>query len=80
MALMGSSLSSAQEKALLERFDQIVLMLDGDAVGRAASRSIAARLSRRCTVTVASVPDGSQPDQLPLSAIQQLVKQADAQV
>jgi DNA primase len=73
VALMGSSLSAEQENALLEAFDRVVLLLDGDAAGRAASRAIAARLSRRCWVAEVQVPDGAQPDQLPLVAIQQLL-------
>jgi DNA primase len=35
VALMGSTLSVAQESTLLRHYDQIVLMLDGDAAGRA---------------------------------------------
>ena len=46
---------------------------DGDAAGRAASRAIATRLSRRCWVAEVQVPDGAQPDQLSLVAIQQLL-------
>lgn len=72
-ALMGSSLSAEQEKALIGAFDHVVLLLDGDTAGRAASRAIAARLSRRCWVSEAHVPAGSQPDQLSLVAIQQLL-------
>jgi DNA primase len=73
VALMGSSLSAEQESALLAPFDRVVLLLDGDAAGRAASRAIAARLSRRCWVAEVQVPDGAQPDQLSLVAIQQLL-------
>lgn len=73
VALMGSSLSAEQENALLAAFDRVVLLLDGDAAGRAASRAIAARLSRRCWVAEVQVPDGAQPDQLSLAAIQQLL-------
>ena len=73
VALMGSCLSAEQENALLERFDRVILLLDGDAAGRAASRAIAARLSGRCLVVEFQVPDGTQPDQLSLVAIQQLL-------
>ena len=72
VAIMGSSLSLAQESALLRHFDHIVLMLDGDAAGRAASEAIAVRLSGRCSVQVVRVPEGSQPDQLSCSAIRRL--------
>jgi hypothetical protein len=73
VALMGSSLSAEQENALVGAFERVVLLLDGDAAGRAASRAIAARLSRRCWVAEIQVPDGAQPDQLSLIAIQQLL-------
>jgi DNA primase len=73
VALMGSSLSAEQENALLAAFDRVALLLDGDAAGRAASRAIATRLSRRCWVAEVQVPDGTQPDQLSLVAIQQLL-------
>jgi DNA primase len=73
VAMMGSSLSTEQENVLLKAFDRVVLMLDGDAAGRAANRAIAARLCRRCLVSEVQVPDGAQPDQLSLAAIQQLL-------
>jgi DNA primase len=73
VALMGSSLSAAQESGLLHHFERIVLMLDGDAAGRAASEAIAARLSGCRLAPVVRVPAGSQPDQLSCSAIRQLL-------
>jgi DNA primase len=73
VALMGSSLSAEQENALLEAFNRVVLLLDGDAAGRAASRAIATRLCKRCWVAEVLVPDGTQPDQLSLEAIHQLL-------
>jgi DNA primase len=73
VGLMGSSLSTSQESALLRHFEQVVLMLDGDAAGRAASQAIAARLSDRCPVQLVPVPDHSQPDQLSCSAIWRLL-------
>lgn len=74
VALMGSSLSPAQERLLLDRFERVVLMLDGDEAGRAASRVIARRLSERGPAAVVRVPAGWQPDQLPAAAIQQLLR------
>jgi DNA primase len=73
VALMGSSLSAEQESALLQRFNRMVLLLDGDAAGRAASRDIAARLSPKCSVATVEVPAGLQPDQLSLTSIHQLL-------
>jgi DNA primase len=73
VALMGSSLSVQQERALLERFGRVVLLLDGDEAGRAASRAIAARLAARCLIRVVQLPEGAQPDQLSPAAIQHLL-------
>lgn len=73
VALMGVSLSGAQESALRGHFDRVVVMLDGDAAGRAASEAITARLSHRCAVEFVGVPDGSQPDQLSLSVLRHLL-------
>lgn len=64
VALMGSSLSLRQEELLKGHFDSIVLFLDGDAAGRRASESIAARLVRALSVRLAAIPDGRQPDSL----------------
>jgi DNA primase len=73
VALMGSSLSPAQESGLLGHFDRIVLMLDGDVAGRTASHAIATQLAGRRAVQEVRVPDGRQPDQLLCSTIQQLL-------
>jgi DNA primase len=73
VALMGSALSAAQESALLRHFARIVLMMDGDVAGQAASQAIAARLSSRCSVQDFRVPDGSQPDQLSCSMLRRLL-------
>jgi len=72
VALMGSSLSAAQESGL-QRFEGILLMLDGDAAGRAASAAIAVRLPGWRSVQVIRIPDGRQPDQLSPSTIRQLL-------
>jgi DNA primase len=73
VALMGCSLSGVQESVLLRRFDPMILMLDGDAAGWAASQAIGVPPVGRCSVQVACLPDGSQPDQLSCSSIRQLL-------
>ena len=75
VALMGTSLSAAQESGLLRHFERIVLMLDGDAAGQTASRTIETRLSGRCTVQVVRLPDGRQPDQLSSATIRRLLEE-----
>lgn len=74
VALMGCALSGQQEALLLKRFKTVRLMLDGDEAGRGASRAIAAKLSRRCSVGVVRVPDSAQPDQLPPEVIRRLLE------
>jgi DNA primase len=63
VALMGCTLSDAQEK-LLAQFERVVLFLDGDEAGREASATIAARLVLSHFVRVVSLPRDKQPDQL----------------
>jgi DNA primase len=74
VALMGCALSGHQETLLRERFKGVLLMLDGDEAGREASRALAARLSKWCSVGVVRVPDGAQPDQLPPEVIRRLLE------
>jgi 5S rRNA maturation endonuclease (ribonuclease M5) len=73
VAWMGSSLSAEQERILIERFERVVLMLDGDATGRTASRVISAKLTARCRVVVVHLPHAAQPDQLSPAAIEKLL-------
>ena len=58
----------------MERFDRVVLMLDGDAAGREASRVIGSQLSS--TLAVVHLPDGAQPDQLPPAVMRNLLFEA----
>lgn len=76
VALMGTALSASQGRVLTGRFERVVLLLDGDAAGRAGTRAISTQLSRKCKVAVANVPDGEQPDQLAPLAIQDLILRA----
>jgi DNA primase len=64
VALMGSVLYEQQRQALLARFRQVTLLMDGDPAGRKASSVIAPTLRPRCAVRVILLPDGVQPDQL----------------
>jgi DNA primase len=73
VALMGSSLSEAQEKLLCPFFPHIVLFLDGDPAGREASGAIAARLVSKTFVRVINLPDGIQPDMLSSDEIKDLL-------
>jgi DNA primase len=63
VALMGSSLSDAQEN-LLQQFEDVILFFDGDPAGREGAHAIGVRLMYRSFVRAITVPDGKQPDQL----------------
>jgi len=77
VALMGTVLSEAQEKLLLLRFRRVTLMLDGDNSGRKATERIATQLAGKCSVRLAIVPAGSQPDQLNQQEIRALLEPGD---
>jgi DNA primase len=64
VALMGSSLSEAQEELLIGKFERICVVLDGDEPGRKATAECLTRLGRRIWVRAALVLEGKQPDQL----------------
>lgn len=68
VALMGSSLSAAQEALIQQHVDpqgHIVVMLDEDDAGRAARGEIAARLARFAFVRIhAFENEGQQPEHL----------------
>jgi DNA primase len=65
VALMGSTMSDAQEELIREHFAHVVVMLDGDEAGRGASEGIVDRLrSIIYQVDVVTLTDGMQPDQL----------------
>ncbi len=64
VALMGCSLALRQEQLLCEQFREVVLLLDGDKAGRAASTAIAQRLVSKVSTRLIEAPAGSQPDQL----------------
>ena len=70
---MGSTLSVEQEKLLVENFDSVILLLDGDEAGRTATSELALRLVRKVFVRVVDVPEGKQPDQLSSKELQKLL-------
>jgi DNA primase len=72
VALMGSSMSDAQQK-LLAAFKQVMLFLDGDEAGKAAAHAIGERLMSRSFVKLIHLPDGKQPDQLSSNEIKTIL-------
>lgn len=76
VALMGSSMSTAQEDLLRQHIgptDQIILMLDEDEAGCAACEDIAVRLCQFAYVRIhAFGKEGMQPEQLTAEEIVQI--------
>jgi DNA primase len=71
VALMGSTMSQAQEELLAEYFGHVIVMLDGDEAGRVAAQGIVDRLRQIIyQVDVVDLPDGVQPDQFSKDELQ----------
>jgi len=74
VALMGTALYPAQQRALLQCFRNLILMLDGDEAGRRATAVLAARLRPHASVSGIRLPDSLQPDQLSVPQIRQTLQ------
>jgi DNA primase len=70
VALMGSTLSEAQEKLLT--FKRIVLLLDGDEAGKAGTAEILPRLAKHHYVRTVEI--AGQPDSLTVDEIKTLIR------
>ena len=73
VALMGARLSAAQKVLLAARFTRALLLLDGDATGRAATAQIASQLAGACSITPLLLPAGLQPDEMSAADILRLL-------
>jgi DNA primase len=73
VALMGSTLSEAQEQLLLAHADRLTLFLDGDDAGTKCLREFYARLRRRLYLREIHLEPGEQPDQLTEDRIRELL-------
>jgi DNA primase len=74
VALMGSVLSASQQRLLLDRFQHVILMLDGDAAGQRATAEITARLIPHCSVQALHLASGAQPDQMTSDEVWRLLR------
>src|SRR5262249_28359851 len=70
VALMGSSMSQQQHELLYKHFRQVILMLDGDEAGRAATKEVAGRLIYSHLLRAVSLTGGVQPDRLSTGELQ----------
>ena len=77
IALMGSSLSPAQEGLIRKHTDSnshVIVMLDEDEAGQAAREEIAGRLAKFCFVKVHLFEElGTQPEHLTAEEVQDLI-------
>jgi len=74
VALMGSTMSDAQEELIRQHFAHVVVMLDGDDAGRGAAEKIADQLCNVVfQVDVIQLAEGAQPDQLSTTELVQVV-------
>lgn len=73
VALMGSSLSDYQEIQLGQATDRLVLMFDGDETGTKCLREFYQRLRRRMFLKEIHLEEGTQPDGLTESVLQELI-------
>ncbi|MDA2933234.1 CHC2 zinc finger domain-containing protein [Acidobacteria bacterium AH-259-D05] len=64
VALLGSSLSEEQEELMASYFNRVILLLDGDEAGRAATDECLRRLGQRIFVKALMLPEGKQPDMM----------------
>lgn len=76
VALMGAVLYEPQCGVLVDRFRQVILLLDGDVTGRNASKVIAEKLWPISRVQVLELPGGTQPDQLSPETIREMLQKS----
>lgn len=74
VALMGSSLSDAQEDMIAGNFKSMTLLFDDDEAGEKGRGDALLRLSQRIYVCAPIVPSGKQPDTLSAEEIRELLK------
>jgi DNA primase len=73
VALMGSSLSTEQERLLCSHFTGVILMLDGDEAGGTGIDDCLLRLGRKLWVRAIALPENAQPDSLSGGELHQLL-------
>lgn len=77
VALMGALLSQTQKYLLADQFSSVVLMLDGDQAGCAATAQIAADLRPACSVSQVLLRPDMQPDQMSADQIRTVLKSVE---
>lgn len=75
-AAMGSSLSPEQVAILVKRASGVVIMPDGDEAGMKIAKAYHAALAPWLPVRIAEMPDGKDPDEIPVAERRQRMKDA----
>lgn len=74
-ALMGCAISGQQQQLLSATCSTVILLLDGDAAGRNATRIIGAKLlSSGLAVVALHLPEGQQPDNTRIADLRTLIR------
>ncbi|HUT53758.1 MAG TPA: toprim domain-containing protein [bacterium] len=73
VALMGCSLSECQRRLVLSLKRRLLILLDGDVVGRKATKQLVQALRGKLPVIPKYVPLGKQPDNLDEKSLQRLI-------
>jgi len=77
LATFGTSLSESQlVRLLMAGVEDVTLLWDGDAAGRDAAERTAKRIQPQVRVRIAELPEGKDPDQLPVAQVQEIVRRA----
>jgi hypothetical protein len=71
---MGWALYPSQQRLLRERFQRVILLLDGDAAGQRATTEIAARLRPHCELRVIDLLPETQPDHMTSDQVWQVLR------
>ena len=64
------------QRLLMAGVDDVTLLWDGDDAGRDAAERTAKRIQSQVRVHIAELPEGKDPDQLPVAQVQSIVRQA----
>jgi len=74
VALMGSSLSSEQEKIFVEHFRRVLFLFDGDEAGRKAADECLLRLGKKLLVMAVMLPEEKQPDSMSVEELKSALR------
>lgn len=72
VAMMGTHLSRFQAEKLTRLFTKLTLLLDGDRAGYEAVDKIVATMQPHMPVSVVTLPEGADPDDLSVEALREL--------